>query len=248
MTLISLSALRSPTLRSAGTILRSAARDTNLVVSQSQRTSQTFTLLSALAIAISYADRSNLSTAIIPMTQVFNWDSFFSGVVLSSFWAGYALTNVIGGKLADTFGGERLLIVAMVVWSACTALTPVSAFWGPTQLVLTRILLGAGEGLAYPAIHTMIQKYVPQAERSTSTGVITGACYLGALASNLVSPLLISRFGWQENFFVFAFLCPFLWLPFWLRFIKTQSTENLRKANAKEEFTSKKDQLVLIDF
>lgn len=224
MTLLSLGALRAPLLKTAGKALKSVAKDSNVVAAG--KASKTFTLLSALAIAISYADRSNLSTAIIPMTQIFSWDSFFSGIVLSSFWAGYALTNVIGGRLADQFGGERLLIAAMITWSACTALTPVSAFWGPLQLVLTRVLLGAGEGLAYPAIHTMIQKYVPRAERSSSTGIVTGACYLGALASNLVSPWLISRFGWQENFIAFAFLCPVLWLPFWLRFIQNQQGDS----------------------
>ena len=62
-----------------------------------------FTLLSALAIAISYADRSNLSTAIIPMAAAFHWDSLFSGVVLSAFWGGYALTQVLGGRLAGNF-------------------------------------------------------------------------------------------------------------------------------------------------
>jgi MFS family permease len=51
-------------------------------------------------------DRSNLSTAIIPMAAAFQWDSFFSGLVLSSFWAGYALTQILGGKLADKYGGQ----------------------------------------------------------------------------------------------------------------------------------------------
>jgi MFS family permease len=68
-----------------------------------------FTLLSAFAIAVSYADRSNLSTAIIPMSETYHWDSFFSGVVLSAFWGGYGLTQIIGGKLADKFFSLVLL-------------------------------------------------------------------------------------------------------------------------------------------
>ena len=40
------------------------------------------------------------------MATDFGWDSFFSGLVLSSFWAGYALTQILGGKLADKFGGQ----------------------------------------------------------------------------------------------------------------------------------------------
>ena len=40
------------------------------------------------------------------MAAAFHWDSFFSGFVLSAFWAGYALTQILGGKLADKYGGN----------------------------------------------------------------------------------------------------------------------------------------------
>ena len=106
-----------------------------------------FTLLAALAIAISYADRSNLSTAIIPMADQFHWDGFFSGLVLSSFWLGYASTQILGGKLADMIGGELLIIIALLLWSLCTALTPVTANHGSLSIIVDRVLLGAGEGL-----------------------------------------------------------------------------------------------------
>lgn len=174
-----------------------------------------FTFLSAFAIAVSYADRSNLSTAIIPMSETFHWDSFFSGVVLSAFWAGYALTQVIGGKLADKFSGEKLLVIAMIIWSTCTALTPFAAALGNTQIICIRILLGAGEGLALPAIHSMIQKYVSPQERATSAAVITAACFAGALLSNLFSPMIISEAGWESCFYYFAAIPPLIWIPLW---------------------------------
>lgn len=154
-----------------------------------------FTIQSALAIAISYADRSNLSTAIIPMSAEFHWDALFSGLVLSSFWGGYALTQVLGGRLADKFGGEKLLVAALLIWSTMTALTPLAASFGNEALLGVRVLLGAGEGLALPAIHSMVTKYVPSAQRTTSAAVITAACFLGALLSNLLSPGIIDNFG-----------------------------------------------------
>ena len=178
-----------------------------------------FTLLAALAIAISYADRSNLSTAIIPMAAEFNWDSLFSGVVLSAFWGGYALTQVLGGRLADMFGGEMLLILAMVLWSGMTAATPHAAELGNGPVLAARVLLGAGEGLALPAIHSMIKKYIMPADRATSAAVITAACYLGALLSNLASPHVISTYGWQACFYGFAALPPLVWIPLWALFL-----------------------------
>lgn len=185
-----------------------------------------FTILSALAIAISYADRSNLSTAIIPMAAAFNWDSLFSGVVLSAFWGGYALTQVLGGRLADKFGGEKLLIIAMLIWSLMTAATPHAAAMGNIPVIAARVLLGAGEGLALPAIHSMIQKYVVAKERATSAAVITAACYLGALLSNLFAPMVISTMGWQACFYYFAALPPLVWIPLWVFFLMRKGAQN----------------------
>ena len=165
-----------------------------------------FTLLAALAIAISYADRSNMSTAIIPMTEYYGWTSAFSGLVLSSFWLGYAGTQVMGGGLSDRYGGERLLVFAILAWSACTGLTPSAAGTSATSLIATRILLGAGEGLAIPAVHSMIKSYVPVSRRSSSAATITAACYSGSLVSNLASPSLIEARGWESCFYVFAIL------------------------------------------
>eukprot|EP01035_Chromulina_nebulosa_P032465 gene32465-43378_t len=176
-----------------------------------------FTVLSAAAIAISYADRSNLSTAIIPMSQQFAWSSELSGWVLSAFWAGYALTQVFGGKLSDRFGGEKLLVVALLLWSACTALTPAAAELGTAPLLAIRVALGAGEGLALPSIYSMLQKYVPSAQQATSVSAITAACYLGSLFSNAAAPSIIDQLGWPACFYIFACLPTVLWLPLWTR-------------------------------
>jgi Major Facilitator Superfamily len=66
-----------------------------------------------------------------------------------------------------------------------------------------------------PAIHSMIQRYVRPSEISTSASVVTAACYLGALISNLISPSIISQYGWQACFLYFAALPPLVWLPLW---------------------------------
>lgn len=175
-----------------------------------------FTAMSAFAIAVSYADRSNLSTAIVQMTSQFHWDNLFSGLVLSAFWGGYALTQVIGGRLADRIGGEKILAAALLIWSVCTFATPMAANESSELLIGTRVLLGAGEGLALPSIHSMLQKYVGPSQRATAASVITAACYFGALVSNYLSPIIIGKWGWETCFYLFAAIPPLVWLPIWL--------------------------------
>lgn len=73
-----------------------------------------------------YALRVNLSVAIVSMTEVktvvlengttietqeFDWSSTQQGVILSSFFYGYILTQFVGGLLANKLGGHRVILV-----------------------------------------------------------------------------------------------------------------------------------------
>ena len=68
-----------------------------------------------------YTLRINLSVAIVAMTEIrtityengttsteqyFDWDTKQQGLVLSSFFYGYILTQVIGGYIASRIGGS----------------------------------------------------------------------------------------------------------------------------------------------
>lgn len=50
----------------------------------------------------------NLSIAIIPMSHQFGWNSSTAGLVQSSFFWGYALSQLPGGWLAKVFGGRSV--------------------------------------------------------------------------------------------------------------------------------------------
>ena len=66
----------------------------------------TLVLLCVLSVFICYMDRVNISVAIMPMAEEFGWSAQTNGLVLSSFFIGYILTQILGGRLADRFGGK----------------------------------------------------------------------------------------------------------------------------------------------
>lgn len=71
----------------------------------------------------------------------------------------------------------------------------------------------------------MIQKYVMPTERVTSAAVVTAACFLGALLSNLLSPTIIAHSGWEACFFYFAAIPPLIWLPLWVYLFMGQKSD-----------------------
>lgn len=66
----------------------------------------------SLAFVICNMDKVNLSVAIIPMSHQYGWNSSTAGLVQSSFFWGYALSQLPGGWLAKLFGGR-------FVWGEC---------------------------------------------------------------------------------------------------------------------------------
>ncbi|MCY3639770.1 MAG: MFS transporter, partial [Gammaproteobacteria bacterium] len=80
------------------------------------------------AVFVCYIDRVNISVAAIAMQSEFGWSETTKGLVLSSFFVGYMLTQALAGWLADRFGGKLVLGVAVVWWSLFTVVTPWAAY------------------------------------------------------------------------------------------------------------------------
>ena len=69
-------------------------------------------------------------------------------------------------RLAERFGGLTILAIAVCVWCLFSALTPVAASVSLPLLLVTRMLMGMGEGMASPSIHRLLSRWVPYIERS----------------------------------------------------------------------------------
>ncbi|OEL27569.1 putative anion transporter 1, chloroplastic [Dichanthelium oligosanthes] len=124
-------------------------------------------------------DRVNMSIAILPMSAEFGWNPQTVGLIQSSFFWGYLLTQIAGGIWADTVGGKTVLGFGVVWWSIATALTPVAAKLGLPFLLVVRAFMGIGEGVAMPAMNNILSKWIPVSERSRSLALVYSGMYLG---------------------------------------------------------------------
>ena len=73
----------------------------------------------------------------------------------------------------------------------------------------------------------MIPSYIPPEQRATSASIVTAACFIGAMVSNLVTPALISSYSWDASFYSFALLPPLIWLPLWTYFINHRTRRDV---------------------
>ncbi|KAH7546324.1 hypothetical protein FEM48_Zijuj01G0188200 [Ziziphus jujuba var. spinosa] len=185
----------------------------------------------SLAFVICNMDKVNLSVAIIPMSHQFGWSSSTAGLVQSSFFWGYAISQLPGGWLAKIFGGRKVLEVGVLTWSLATALVPVLAGYMP-GLILSRILFSSVTGalergkklivyssylfvwinlssssyLLSPPHLFFIYRTIPLEERSRAVAFVFGGLSVGSVTGLLLAPSLIQNLGWESVFYIFALL------------------------------------------
>ncbi|KAJ6922004.1 LOW QUALITY PROTEIN: hypothetical protein NC652_015841 [Populus alba x Populus x berolinensis] len=175
----------------------------------------------SLAFVICNMDKVNLSVAIIPMSHQFGWNSSTAGLVQSSFFWGYALSQLPGGWLAKIFGGRKVLKFGVLTWSVATALLPFLAGYMP-GLMLSRVLVGIGEGVSPSAATDLIARHVNTFGRAITScsirlwGTECRKCYRASFSSSPYSEfwlgicILYIWLSWPGKYLSLMFWIPML--------------------------------------
>ncbi|XP_068669197.1 probable anion transporter 3, chloroplastic [Aristolochia californica] len=171
--------------------------------------------LLAFAMCLSNAGRVVMSVAIVPLAARHGWTNSFLGIVQSSFLWGYLVSSVIGGVLADRYGGKKVMGWGVAIWSLATFLTPLAADNSTPALFAARALFGLASGVALPSMNTLLSGWFPGNERASAVGISMAGFHLGNVMGLLISPLIMLNTGISGPFALFASL-GILWLSIWV--------------------------------
>ena len=186
--------------------------------------------LSFIAVFICYIDRVNISVAIIPMQEQFGWSELQVGIVLGTFYVGYMISMTLGGYLADKYGGKKVLGYALIIWSLFTIITPFFAYSGLWWLIFIRILLGLGEGVTFPAWHSIYARWIPFNERSRAVGFTNSGIAAGTVFGYVVAAVIITNYSWEWVFYSFGIMGVF-WYFFWQKSVTSYPEDNKNLSN-----------------
>ena len=186
--------------------------------------------LSFIAVFICYIDRVNISVAIIPMQEQFGWSELQVGIVLGTFYVGYMISMTLGGYLADKYGGKKVLGYALIIWSLFTIITPFFAYSGLWWLIFIRILLGLGEGVTFPAWHSIYARWIPFNERTRAVGFTNSGIAAGTVFGYVVAAIIIANYSWEWVFYSFGLMGIF-WYFFWQRIVTSYPEDNKNLSN-----------------
>ena len=166
------------------------------------------------SIFLNYIDRSNLSLAAPIMQKEFGLTATQLGKLFGAFFWTYALLQLVGisGWLADRYPVRLVLAGGLFLWSAATVLSGVLSGFLP--LFAARLLVGAGESVAYPCYSRIFATDIPAGHRGVANALIDAGSKLGPGMGTLLGGLLLASVGWRA-FFVVLGAASILWLIPW---------------------------------
>jgi ACS family D-galactonate transporter-like MFS transporter len=175
--------------------------------------------LLVISIFLNYIDRSNLSLAAPVMQNEYGLSTRDIGTLSSAFFWTYALLQLFGiaGWLADRYSPGLVLAGGLFVWSVATVLTGVLS--GIPMLFAARLLVGAGESVAYPCYSRIFASAIPSGRRGIANAMLDAASKLGPALGTLAGGALLASVGWRM-FFIALGCLSLLWLLPWLQFLK----------------------------
>lgn len=171
---------------------------------------------------INQVDKIIIGLVSVPLMKELQLSPSQWGVVGSSFFWFFTVSSFILGGMADSKNTKKMFTCISAVWLIVQFATPfVSSL---SLLVLTRMVLGAGEGPAVAISTSLIGKWFPKHRH----GIGFGAVLFGAtIGPAIASPLLISlinQYGWKSAFIAMG-MVGFIVLVLWIIFGKESPKE-----------------------
>jgi EmrB/QacA subfamily drug resistance transporter len=121
------------------------------------------------------------------------------GIVIS-YLVSLAVFIPASGWLGDRFGGKRVLLAAIAVFTLGSALCGVAQ--NMTELVLFRVFQGAGGGMMAPVGMAMLFRVFPPAERIRAASILTVPTTMAPALGPVLGGLLVTELSWRWVFFV----------------------------------------------
>ena len=174
------------------------------------------TTMLTVFMVLNFGDKAVLGLVAKPAMAELGISPVQFGFIGSSFFFLFSLSAIAVGVLADHVSPKWLIVVMALVWAL--AQFPILAGGGAVVLLVSRIVLGAGEGPALAVALHATQNWFPSHERPLPSNLIAIGATLGAvIAAPLLSLVIESpTLGWRWAFGLLGILT-LVWTAVWIR-------------------------------
>jgi ACS family D-galactonate transporter-like MFS transporter len=161
---------------------------------------------------INFADKAIIGLAGVPIMKELNLTPKEFGLVNSSFFFLFSLSAIITGFIVNHVQSRWALLAMALIWSLTQF--PLVGTASLATLIACRIVLGAGEGPAYPVALHALYKWFPNELRTLPTAVFAQGASIGVVLAIPILNYVIERFSWHWAF-GFLGIVGLVWVAAW---------------------------------
>ncbi|MGC1850955.1 MAG: MFS transporter [Solirubrobacterales bacterium] len=154
----------------------------------------------SMSVLVIANDFSAVNVAIPTMEEDFDTGVNTIQWVVNAYALTFGVMIVTGGRLADMFGRRRAFFVGTAIFASMSALG--GAAPTETWLIASRVAMGIGGALMWPAILGMTFALLPAEKAGLAGGIILGAAGLGNAIGPLIGGVLTDALSWRWIFFL----------------------------------------------
>jgi EmrB/QacA subfamily drug resistance transporter len=153
-----------------------------------------------VAVIVIANDFSAINVALPTMEKDFHTNVNTIQWVVNAYALTFGVLIVTGGRLADLFGRRNAFFLGTAIFASMSALG--GAAQTETWLIFSRVLMGIGGALMWPAILGMTYEILPEEKAGLAGGIIIGAAGLGNAIGPLIGGVLTQELSWRWIFFL----------------------------------------------
>jgi EmrB/QacA subfamily drug resistance transporter len=120
--------------------------------------------------------------------------------VINAYSLALATLILVGGALGDRYGRKRVVLIGLVVFTACSVLCALAR--DDPELIVARALQGIGGAFMAALTLSILVDSFPPERRTSAIGIWAAVAGLGFGVGPVVGGLLIAAFGWSAVFWV----------------------------------------------
>jgi MFS transporter, ACS family, D-galactonate transporter len=147
---------------------------------------------------INFADKVIIGLSAVPIMEELKLTPSEFGLVGSAFFLLFAVSSILVGFVANRIASRWILLVMGLIWAVTQF--PMLGSVSLSTLVACRILLGAGEGPAYPTALHAVYKWFPNEQRTLPTSIISQGAGVGFVIALPLLNLVIVHYSWHWAF------------------------------------------------
>ena len=147
---------------------------------------------------INFADKAIIGLAGVPIMTELNLTPKQFGIVGSSFFLLFSISAVITGFIVNRVRSKWVLLAMGLIWALVQF--PMIGSVGIELLIVCRIVLGAGEGPAYPMALHAAYKWFPDEKRAIPTALVSQGAAIGVVIAIPLLNYIITTYNWHYAF------------------------------------------------